>query len=324
MKPLETPRNGLLRLLVGVAVALACCPACEDTAKEQTVRMERKAQKEKEQQDWEDYQKDAGRIEALYRVTGLSSEEKIHRVLQLEALAQEIERDWADRNAEHYGRLMHDLITSIGSIDVSYRPTSYIAQNLALRALEKADRMPLDTHCELLGWTGINVDPNGQRLDGFAWAALRKRSVALKLAGWQRIVQTIDEEWDPDDLPSLQVWTSTGELVACPEEIQDPKVRARYIADVEANRLKIERNTLQSTARDLKKQWMDWDEKSLVELYATDPDRLEELDALLVLYIDDEAMRTRILNAVEEQQRKSMGPSDTGPDPFEEYENSRE
>ena len=83
-----------------------------------------------------------------------------------------------------------------------------------------------------------------------------------------------------------------------PESIADPKLRAQYEADLEANRQKIARATLQIRARDLKKHWVPGAKRFLITAYIKTPERVDELQALLRQYVTDADSRAQILNAV--------------------------
>lgn len=257
-----------------------------------------------EMTDQEEFETVTNQILALSTTLNVSQEERQNRVRQLEAMSQEIEQDWGNRDIEKYGRLMNTLTGRIGGMDVSAGLRDYLAQKMALQALEKADKMPLDVHCDLLRGARRNVGQGGKPLAGNAWAELRKSLATLQLAGWQRIDKTIDENWDPNDTGVLNVSPPDGANAnagVAPEAIADPNLRAEYERAIEINRQKIARATLQRKARDLKKYWIPGVERFLIKAYMDDPDRLEELEVLLSSYIEDEAKRSRILDAVKEK-----------------------
>ncbi|MCL2330498.1 MAG: hypothetical protein FWC56_04260 [Phycisphaerae bacterium] len=264
-------------IVVGVVLVFLCGTVWGDDAKVQ-----------------EDFEKVKGRIEALSNVSlDMPLEEKLNRVRQLEAMSQEIERDWVDRDMKRYGWLMYLLSGEIGGMDVPAVESRqfYFAQRLALQALEKADKIQLDTYCDILEMARKNVGPDGKPLEGDDWAELRKRLATLQLAGWQRIEKTIDKRWDPRDTPC-------GDFNFVQPHVANDELRAKYEAAIEANRQKIARHELQHLARDRKKYWIPYSERFLIEAYMEAPDRLEELDALLKSHAVNEVKRTRILDAV--------------------------
>jgi len=287
-------RSGLWLIVAGVVMALSCGTVCGDDAKDQS------------EKDQKDYRKTSDQILMLGTTVNLSKEEQLNRMGQLETMGQEVEKNWADRNIEKYGRLMFKLSVEISGMDVPAETRNYIAQGLALRALEKADKMPLGVHCDLLGMVGINVGKDGKPLKGNDWAELRKRLATLQLVGWQRIEKTIDESWNPDDWPVLNVLPPSGvegPPGMDPEDIKDPKLRAEYEAAIEANNQKIARYSLQYQARNIQAYWVPATERFLVEVYmavpdGSNPDGFKELEALLNTYVADEAKRARILDAV--------------------------
>ena len=277
-------QSGLFLVVVGVAIALLSDPVYGDEAKDQ-----------------EDFMKATDRVMAIGTTENLSERERQDRVRQLEAMGQEIEKNWGDRDVEKYGRLMDTLCARIDGMDVQLKSRGYIAQSLAVRALEQADKMPLDVHCDLLRGVRKNVGQDGKALEGNAWAELRKSLATLQLVGWQRIEETIDESWDTDDTGVGNVMPPLGANVdsgVAPEAIADLKLRAEYEAAIKINRQKIDKATLQYRARDLKKYWVPGVERFLIGAYMEAPDRLEELESLLASHVTDRDKRARILNAV--------------------------
>ncbi len=161
--------------------------------------------------------------------------------------------------------------------------------------------MPLDAQCDLLEAVRKNVGRDGKRLKGNPRAQLRKNQVALQLRAWQRIEQTIDRNWDPDDMPAMNLAppNATGlPSGVAPSAVKDPQLRAEYEAAIEANRQKAARYRLQSRARKLKKRWIRHAERFIIRTYIQPPARLAELEALLNVYVADAAKRARILDAV--------------------------
>ena len=240
------------------------------------------------------------RIAAVARTAGLSAPEKQQRLRELDAIAQEVDRTWRNKeDVEGYSRLVLQVSGALASMDgVGLRGT-YLAQRWAMRALEKANGMPLEVECAIVPHVQYDRDEEGKVLGGETLAALRKAQAAQWLHAWQRIEQTIDEQWDPADsgVPNLAP-RGGGPGAVAPETIADPELRAQYEADLEGNRQKIAKATLQIHARDLKKHWVPRAKRFLITAYGKTPERIDELEALLRQYVTDAEGRLQILDAV--------------------------
>jgi hypothetical protein len=225
---------------------------------------------------------------------------------QLVALVQEIEDRWRHTDVVSYARLTRKACGTLASLNLADSRQHSLAQNLAqdfaMRALHKADDMPLDVECNFL--YGVRQDGfvNGKPFEGEARAQLRRRQTALWLHAWQRIDATIDKNWDPDDTGVSRVpppWSTGLPAGVAPSAIKDPQLRAQYEAAIEANCQKNARYSLQYRARLLKKSWIPNAERFIFRIYTEPPARPAELEALLNEYIADADKRRRILHAVE-------------------------
>jgi hypothetical protein len=244
------------------------------------------------------------RISAVGTVSGLAAKEKQVHLKDLEALGKEVEQDWRQKDAEGYGRLTLHLCEALGSLDLATPQRHFLARTYALRALERADDMPLDVECGLVRYVQNETDDQGKPLAAEAKAQLRKQQVSAWLHALRRIDQTIDPHFNSDDpnvagVGNVMPPPATGLPAGVdPAAIKDAKLRGEYEAAIEANGRKIARATLQIRARDLKTDWGREAERFIVSTYIEIPDGAAELDALLKQYIEDAATRTRILDAV--------------------------
>jgi len=241
------------------------------------------------------------RITALGRTKNLSEVEKRNRLTQLDALGREIEREWRQTDVETYARLTLKICGRLGALDLVGPQRHHLAQSFAIRALEKADDMPLDVECRLVRNVQRKTDVDGKPIEGEARAQLRRRQATLWLHAWQRIENTIDKNWDPNKTRYAKVCPPAATGLSpgvAPSAIKDPKLRAEYEAAIEANRQKIARATLQIRARDLKKYWIPGAERFIIRSYIEAPAGDDELKSLLDSYVSDLAKRARILDAV--------------------------
>lgn len=240
------------------------------------------------------------RIVALAKTDGLSVAEKQQRLQELNAVAQEVDRTWRDKeDVEGYSRLTLQLVGSLGSMDGTGLRGGYLAQSWAIRALEKADEMPLEVECSLVSHVQHDRDAQGKVLAREALDVLRKTQARQWLRAWQRIDQTIDKQWNPADTGVANVSPPDGSPAGvAPEAIADPRLRAQYVAEIQVNRQKIAKATLQRRARDLEKHWLPSAKRFLITAYSETPERIDELQALLEQFVTNVNDRAQILDAV--------------------------
>lgn len=253
------------------------------------------------QADWESdvpYKEAADRIRLLAKEGNLSA---------LLSLGEQLHKDFAAKDVKKYGHVMLVLSQELGTLSLRGDKHLAAAQDFAMRALARADLLDLATECNLLGYVNRNIDAEGAKLSGEAWAALRKTQVEMHLHAWHRLEKSIDKDWDPEDVPSvnlrppLETGLPSG---AAPAAVKDPKLRAQYEAAIEANRRKAERYREQSQARKLKLHVLPRAERYIISAYSMAPTgeaELKELDGLLEKYGLDADQRARIPKAIRDR-----------------------
>jgi hypothetical protein len=229
------------------------------------------------------------------------------RLGELEAIGHEVERKFRESDAEGYGRITNEVCGALGALDSNTLRRSYLAQAFAMRALEKANEMPLEVECELVRYVASDADAEGRILTPEARGEVRRQQVVRWRHAWQRIVNTIDDEWDPSDtgIGNFRPPGPWGPAGMAAKDIRDPKLRAEYEAAITANEQKIARAMLQRRARDLREFWVPGAERFIIWSYSEEPERTEELKALLEQYVSDVARRHEILESV--KQRRLLG-----------------
>lgn len=232
------------------------------------------------------------------RPSGLASEaEENKRLEELEAIGRQIEerrgRDWA---------FPHSILQVCSDQASLGRKGAYLARVRATRVLEKTDDLPLNVHWSLVSFAGRNVDSEGNPMKGEAKAELRKQTAISMLEAWRRLEKTIDKNWDPEDPDVVYVMPPGGGPPGMsPEAIADPKLRAEYEAAIKANLEKIARHVQQIYARRMREHDVPRAKRSLIWWYMEEPDRVDELQALLDKYLADvvdAASRAEIVQAV--------------------------
>jgi len=233
---------------------------------------------------------------------------KQERLQGLERLGEEVEKEYRTSDPEIYARLTVSVCGGLHGVDLMDRRRHSLAQRYAMAALEKRAEFSLELQCDLVGYVTQGIDTEGKALKGDEFAALRKQQAVLWLDTWKRIEATIEKDWDPKDpknrvylnlAPPLETGLPSG---VGPEAIEDPKLRAQFEADIEENRRKAEKYNIQSIARDRQKYWIPWAKRFLIGTYMEAPDKIEELRVLLEDYVENEADRKQILDAVKYKQ----------------------
>jgi hypothetical protein len=222
-------------------------------------------------------------------------------VRDLEELANTIRARYSSTEPEVYARLTARTCGALQAIDMPDGRRLYLAQKFAREALVKDAGISVDARCDLVRHVQQEVDAQGKTLTGDALADLRREQAALWLDAWKRLEASIDKNWDPEDVPELNVMPPAEAGLpggVAPEQVSDPQLRARYVAAIEANRQKAARYKVQTTARKLQKRWVPEAERFLIRSYMNTPDRVDELRTLLTKHLTDADARSRILDAV--------------------------
>jgi hypothetical protein len=262
------------------------------------------------------YNEIANRITAEIRARNLPA---------LEALGQEIEQNWRQADVQLYAHCMFKLSSELGGQGFPGTRKNYgLGRTLAIRALEKADEIPLELECMLVDCVRFDLDSDGNIVKGQTRADQLAPILKLSLHAWRRVEQSIDPTWDPDDPknrpflnpPPLEGVRDGG---ASADALNDPQVRAQYEAAIEANRRKIWNANEQLKARKLKQYWVPWAQRRILYAYMEQPARKAELEELLLQYEIPAETRVRMLQGVETGQmpehlilRNTTQPSDPG------------
>lgn len=220
----------------------------------------------------------------------------------MEKLGHEIERDWRAADAVKYAHLTLQLCGQLVSQHFGHSgKQGGLSQAFAMEALKEADKIPLELECELLERARHQLDVEGKTPSGEGWAKMRKEQLKLWLHAWQRLEKTIDKNWNPDDVPEMDLKGLEGVsfvsgMTSC--LTNDPKLKAKYEAAVEAFRKKREYYSEQHQIRQLMKSFYAEAEQYVIQAYSTPPFNLEELQQALDASLADQDRRASILNTV--------------------------
>jgi Txe/YoeB family toxin of Txe-Axe toxin-antitoxin module len=286
------------RTIFCFGVIMLCLPPTNISSRENL-----KASETEEQE----YKQDMARIKALEKSFTPGPTNDLENY---EKLADGIQDKWSRRNKKNYARLMLKICGPLSSGAFKDDRRYELARKYALSVLEKPEEISIEMELELTGHVVTSMyTANAPKGEDFAQR--RKKDVEMRLHAWKRLIDAIDPNWDPNEeiLSPNAVGAAMGfEGSVTPESINDPKLRAKYEAAIEENRLKAERYNEQYRLHDWSKRFPKRAEGYIARAYSKPPFNLEELKQYLAKYIVDENTKARILNAVtknmEEQSQK--------------------
>lgn len=266
------------------------------------------ANKEVSSVEKQEFKQDFVRIRAMEKSF---SEGKNNSLTDYEQFADELQVKWKLKNKENYARLMVEVCGPLSSGSFKENRRYEVARQYALSALDKPLEISIDTELELIGhaltlMTGPSA-PKGQ-----VWEGLRKKDVEMRLHAWQRLLDSIDPDWDPNQVilsPNAVAVVMGYPGTIDSQAIKDPILRAEYEAAIEANRQEIEEYTEQNRLHKWLKRYPKRAEAYITDAYSTAPYNNEELVKYLVDYKIDEKTKARISSTVtkniEEQSKES-------------------
>ena len=247
--------------------------------------------KEHIQMEKREYEQDMKRLLSL-------SESK--DIKGLESFADEMQAKWSRINKESYVDSILAVCQDLSSGRFNDKRQHSLARKYATLALKDPNEIPLETELKLVGHVMTDMvmpwAPKGQD-----WARKRREDVEVRFHAWKRLIEAIDPNWDPNDVPLVNIsppraaGTRAG---VAPETIKDPKLRAEYEAAIEKNRQKAERYSQQNRLHKWQRRFPQRAEEYIVQAYSKPPFNLEELKQYLQTYVVDKKTRERILDAV--------------------------
>lgn len=251
----------------------------------------------------QEYKQELNRIKSLrkYLKPGKTNDLKSY-----EKFADEIQKKWSRRNKEYYARLMLKVCGPLSSGNFKDDRRYELARKYALSILDKPEQISVEMELELTGHVvTLMYTPNAPKGEDFAQR--RKKDVEVRFHAWKRLIDAIDPNWDPNDIPRSPnaVAASMGfPGTRAPETIKDPTLRAEYEAAIEKNRQKIKRYSEQSRLHKWLNRYPKSRERDIVLAYSEPPFNLEELKQYLEKYAVDKKTRARILEAVKKNMEK--------------------
>ena len=258
-----------------------------------------------------EYKQEWARIKAM-RESLRNEPRSTNDLAKYEDFADQIQSKWKQKDKEHYARLMLEICAPLSSGDFGGCRPYDLAREYALWALADANEIPVFLELELTGHVQTDMySRNAPKGEDFAQR--RRKDVAIRVHAWKRLTDAIDPNWDPNDMPYINVPLPPGAPIPAeisfvsgmsPAYIKDPELRAAYEEAVEKNRQKAERSIKQSRLRKWLERFPRHAEPYIIRAYSRPPFNLEELKGYLNKYLEDSATRNKILEAVETNMAK--------------------
>ncbi|MGB7068423.1 MAG: hypothetical protein WBD22_02930 [Pyrinomonadaceae bacterium] len=191
-----------------------------------------------------------------------------------------IERQWGESGGESYGKLILEFLGILTHSRYISDEVIDMSQNYVVQTLKKADTFGLTTEWKLLWFLRYPFSEKDK-------IELQQRREGTKL--WLHLLRRLevekDENFDPDDLPSLNVVPPAGVRVRfagmSPEAIKDPKLRAEYEAAIVANAKKLEYHNQQSDLRRDEESILRNAIDYIANAYSVPPKNFEEFQEIL-------------------------------------------
>ena len=230
----------------------------------------------------------------------------INDLRSFEKFADEIQIKWSRRNKEHYALLMLELCKPLSSGRFNEERQFALARKYALLGLAKPNQIPLETELELTRHVITDmVTPRAPK--GQEWAQKRRKDVQIRLHAWKRLIDSIDPNWNPNEV-ILSPNAVAGEMglpgSVEPQTIEDPILRAEYKRAIEANMQKSEKYREQYRLHKWLKRFPKRAEVYIIQAYSKPPFNLQEQKQYLVKYIANKKTKDKILDAVKKNMEK--------------------
>lgn len=222
----------------------------------------------------------------------------------LESIEATVNKDsakWQQRDRASYIAYMFKACSLLSSYDIGdLSKRAVLLSQYSMSILTSGD-LTLQDNVEFVNF--LMSDP--LVIDEATWKTLRDQKAELWLAAQRRVKSSIDPKFDVDDLPFINVPTPKGSGAragSSPESITDPKLRAEYEAAIARNSEKIRHSNEQLWLRRNAPRFYADVERYLVNAYSRPPSDTAELERLLSQYVEDDALRSRILERVRKGQ----------------------
>lgn len=190
-----------------------------------------------------------------------------------------------------------------------------LCQCMILDCLSVANKISLQCEFRLVGQLRLgsarSLNASGQKVAGKEWQGLRNHLAECRLHLWRRIETVIEPNWDPNDVPMINVQVSgvtPYSAGVAPESIKEPEIRKRYEAVLEANRQKNEKYREQRSARDIRQRYLPRLKGGIADLYKMGPtsqDDLDMLKACLRIYVPEEKLRNELFEIAQRAAKQS-------------------
>lgn len=219
----------------------------------------------------------------------------------LDAMRIQIDTDsekWRNRDPGDFLFYMYRACGELSSYsigDLSQR--ALLLSRYSISVLRSGD-LPLPQYVQFVEF--LRLDPPD--IDEIAWKTLRKQKTEFWLKAVRQIDRAINPSFDFEDRPVLNVNPPVGAGLPAgvsPASIRNPQLRAEYESAIKQNNLKTQKYNEQSWLKLNGTRVHDEAERYLVNAYAKPPLDLAEIKLMLAEYVDDPAVRERLIKEIQ-------------------------
>lgn len=215
----------------------------------------------------------------------------------LMASVETIEGKWSTKDLHYFAELMLKTLDAIQNSNQADEIRFFDSQRIAAGILKNFENLPLETAVRFLPY--LKDEPTDITRKG--WELQRRVNVELWLGAWRRLALETDKDFDPTDVPQMNVAPpkETGlPSGVSPEAIQDRDLRQKYEQTIVQNRQKADRYNHQYRLRRLAEWFPRKAQAFLVSSYSKAPFDTGELRELLINYVVQETTRADIIKQV--------------------------
>lgn len=240
--------------------------------------------------------------EELASIRGKTQSLKAEHTVDLESYgkyAHDLQEKWGKKDKELQARVARQLCMAIANRQfTNASKCNALAREYALSVLDKPDGVTVKTQLEL---TGYAITTKYESLTDEEFARCRRRNIEARLAVLKRLTDAIDPNWDPNEMmPSYKIVAVRMGLPSStvPESIEDPKLRAEYIAALQEYKDKHDKWSRQYALHKWLARYPKNVERQAISSYSSRPYNIEELQTYLDKYETESEAKKRILDAV--------------------------
>lgn len=200
---------------------------------------------------------------------------------QLRDLVNMIEKKYA-HDIMPFSQLLSRISNALSSYEFSDKRQYLYSEEIARKVLARADEIPIDTEFEMIRQLRSDSKYLHKLAPVSEWPADRAQRVLFLVHLVKRFNTKIDRSFDFDarsNRPLANVCPKANYLCGIvAEQIKEPKIKAQYLADIEANAAKGRAFNLQYKLHQMDKELTPFVDRYLTSLFSRAPMDMDALE----------------------------------------------